>query len=168
MPRPAPTTDRATRRATPTGASCCRPSSGSRAPRPERPGPAPTSRRRARRLLQTARSRQLLQQRLLLGHEAGHRFLVVVGRKAPDQVAVAEGDVRRQHLGDILRRAHRLVLPRLPGPVALEGGPEAAFRLGAVVADEDDAGACRALDLGRVAAHRRAMLQEDRLLAAYR
>src|SRR5450759_5000363 len=167
MPRPAPTTDRATRRATPTGASCCRPRSGARAPRPERPGPAPTSRRQANGPRRTARSRQLLQQRLHLRHEAGHRFLVVVGRESPDQVAVAEGDVRRQHLGDILRRPHRLVLPRLPGPVALEGGPEAALGLGAIVADEDDAGAGRALDLGRVAAHRRAMLQEDPLLAAY-
>jgi hypothetical protein len=40
-----------------------------------------------------------------------HRLLVVGSREPADEVAVAELEERREHLGDVLGRAHRLVFP---------------------------------------------------------
>ena len=96
-------------------------------------GRGPSRGARGRRLQPSA-----LEQRPDLGGEPRHRLLVVVGREAGDQVAIAERDVRRQLLGDILRRPDRLVLPGPGDPVALERRPEAPFGLGPIVADDED------------------------------
>ena len=68
-------------------------------------------------------------------------------------------------LGDVLRRADRLVLPGLGPAVALEHRAHGPAGLVARIADDDGAEPGRPLDLGRIAPDGLAVLDEDRLLA---
>src|SRR5206468_4075193 len=72
-----------------------------------------------------------------LGGEAGHRVPVEGSGEVRDEMPIANLDVRRKHLGDVLG-GPRVGVPRLR-MVAFECGPADAFRLGAVVTDEDRA-----------------------------
>ena len=71
-----------------------------------RHGPAAAPRRRS------VLSGHVLQHRLHLGHEPGHRFLVVRRRDRGDEVPVPDLEVWRRLLGHVLRRPDRLVLPQ--------------------------------------------------------
>src|SRR5258708_477966 len=61
-----------------------------------------------------------LEDRSNLGGEAGHRLLVVRRWEAGHEVVIAQLDERRELLGHVLGRPHRLVLPEPVDPVALE------------------------------------------------
>ena len=79
-------------------------------------------------------------------------------------MAIAEIEVRRQLLRDVLGRADRLVLPRSATPLRSNISREDALGLGPSVADDHGPEAARPLDLGRVAADGLAVLEQDRSL----
>src|SRR5439155_13552357 len=105
---------------------------------------------------------------LHLARESGHRLLVV-GRGDPgDDVVVAELEVGRRQLDDLLGRADGLVRrPRSGTAVALEAPLLDPTRLRLGIADEERAHVRRPFDLPFVAPERLAVLAEDRLLAPH-
>ena len=88
-------------------------------------------------------------------------------REPGDEMAIADLEERGEPLDDVLGRPDRLVLPAICLPVALEHRGMDPLSLRPRVADDDRADPRGPFDLGRVAPHRLAVLDQDRFLARH-
>ena len=102
----------------------------------------------------------LLELRQHLFGEADHRLLIVWGREACNQVAVADLQVRSEVLHDLVDGADRLVLPNGVDAVGAELCRVNAQGLGGIVANHHVANAHGAFDRFWIAANRLTVLEQ--------